>query len=523
MVQLQTFFDRSFFPVRIGREGNYASQCRTAVRWLTAYLNRPARLADLTRDTLDALGEFMQREGIGAARRETIRKRLLEMQLAAVRIGLLEAFPRGRKPQQTQEPLRRRKQPKRIEYAPGSVWEYFETVYRPQRLISAAPVTLVSARSTFRFLREWRGSDVLLHEQNDALAADFFEWLLQGGRRAVTVNGHRAQWFCVWRLAHERGVVNVEPKVRKLPEQIDEPDAWTHEEAAALIAATSALAGWPPIVGIPADPFFRALFLVAWWAALRRGSLLALRQSDVDLSSGWLSVPGASMKNRLGRRYRLGPDALDALRAIWEPRREFIFPWPWKLNRIYDYFDEVLRAAGVAPSTRRSMTKLHKWRRTVATTAAVERGMAAATALLNQSGPEVTRRYVDASKLPGNDATQFLPALSIATPTDSDLLAANRLLAAGDYCTASWRARIALERRVKGLYDRVGREFKPNRGLLANITWLFDAGLVDDPSFHQTREALHVCNEAVHGDAIGRERAVEAVGIVRAFVEGGAA
>lgn len=406
--QLSTFFERQFLPLRIGGEGAYASQCRGAIRWLTEYLERPALVSDLNHQTLDSLDDFLQQRGHGKHRRATIRKRLGSLLLTACRLGLL-APPKRPRSAPAQLPGPTLATP--VIYSQGSVWEYFETVYRPLRLTGRTKQNLDKYRSTFRFLRKWSGRDVLLTELTDQLAAEFFEWMLTC-RTAASVNGHRAQLFSVWRLAHERGKVPVEPRVRKFAECLDEPDAWSPDEARAIVAATAALADWPPIAGIPADKYFRAMMLVAWWAALRRGSLLKLRMRDVDFEGAWLNVPGRSMKNRSGRRFRLGQDALDAIRDIVEPQRELLFPWPWRIGRIYRYFDEMLRVAGVKPSTRSRMTKLHKWRRTVATVAAVERGMHAATSLLNQSGQEVTRRYVDASKLPGNDATEFLPSLT---------------------------------------------------------------------------------------------------------------
>jgi integrase len=78
------------------------------------------------------------------------------------------------------------------------------------------------------------------------------------------------------------------------------------------------------------------------------------------------------------------------------------------------HFRQILQLADVAPSHRRTMNQTHKWRRTVATLAAAHGGLTAAVALLGHSGPEMTRRYIDPTKLPGHDATQFLPGLAFA-------------------------------------------------------------------------------------------------------------
>jgi integrase len=126
-------------------------------------------------------------------------------------------------------------------------------------------------------------------------------------------------------------------------------------------------------------------------------------------------VPPDNVKNRHGKRFRLGPDAIQAIRDIWTPARELLFPMSdSNLQRMGEDFNAILRLAGIPKSRRRSMTQLHKWRRTVATMAAVNSGLPAAVALLGHSGPEITRRYIDPTRLPGNDATAFLPGLAPA-------------------------------------------------------------------------------------------------------------
>lgn len=416
LIDLQDFFERCFLPEKLhGQEGTYTSQYRTAIRWLEESIGRPPTLDDLSVGSITGLLDKLRAAGMGADHIRTLRKRIWSVWRFAYRLGVVDQYeslrPRAKG---------RRKRPgkgkpaKPVETPPadGSVWAFFEEHYRPQRMIGCAQVSIEDVRRTFRRLRDHYGRDILLEEQTDALAAEHLAWLLDSGMRAVTVNNHRATWFAVWRMAAERGLADREPKVRKLPEELDEPDAWSEEEASRIVAATDVLSDWRPICGIPADRYLRAFLLVAWWAGLRRSSLFKLRVSDVDLQTGWLHVPGTSMKNRRGRRYRLGTDAIEAIRAICTPERELLFPWEAPIDGIYNYFDELLRVAQIAPSTRRSNTKLHKWRRTVATCVAVEAGIEAASTLLNHSGAEVTRRYIDPTKLAGNDATQILPMLA---------------------------------------------------------------------------------------------------------------
>ncbi len=294
---------------------------------------------------------------------------------------------------------------------PGTVRHFFETAYRPNQLLGAVKTTIEQYRAMLRCLRDVCGSrDPMLTELNDRLASTLLEFLLKRGMRPVTVNQYRGSLLAVWRYAYDGRLVSELPRVRKLKEHREEPDAWSEEEARRIIRATDSLNYLRgPIGGIPAGRWWRGLLLVGYWTALRRGSLLKIRRSDVDLESGWLSIPPDHMKNRRGKRFRLGADAIAAIRDIWLPEREYLFPY--RKTNTNRHFALLLDLAGVPKSQRRSTSQLHKWRRTVATLVAVKAGLPAAIALLGHSGAEVTRRYIDPTRLPGNDATGILPAL----------------------------------------------------------------------------------------------------------------
>jgi hypothetical protein len=152
--------------------------------------------------------------------------------------------------------------------------------------------------------------------------------------------------------------------------------------------------------------------LTGYWSALRCGSLLKLKRRDVDLQSGWLNVRAKITKQKRGKRFRLGDDALAALRQIWHPERELLFPLSFERRAFFRRLARIIRTAGVAPSTRRAMTLMHKLRRTTATLLAAREGIHAACELLDHSSTYVTRLYIDSSKLPGCDKTKSLPVLT---------------------------------------------------------------------------------------------------------------
>ena len=414
---LLQFFHRHFVPVVLdGREGAFAGQYRTAIRWLCKATGRDATLADLSAATIDLTTQAALDAGAGQAHCGTLAKRLRSLWWFAFRIGAVPNFERAKRRWR-----KRRQQGTHAnaggsichdEAAPqeGTVWDFYRTTYAPQRLIGATAEARADYERTFRFMREHFGRDLPLSELSDATTADFLGSLTKRKRNPTTVNHHRARVLAVWRTAFDLGKISALPRIKKLKANWDEPDAWDENEAARIVEAAGNL-DLMPICGIPANKWWRAFLLVAYWTGLRRGSLLKLRRTDVNLDSGWLHVRPTGIKTRRGKRFRLGPDAIAALREIWLPEREHVFPWYGCPNSTRLYFRRILQSAGIQPSQRRSMNQTHKWRRTVATIAAQRGGLAAAVALMGHSGEEMTRRYIDPTKLPGNDATQLLPAL----------------------------------------------------------------------------------------------------------------
>jgi len=414
---LFAFFETVFCSLKLDAAGEcYTSQYRAALREFAAAIGRKPMLDDLSGENIRLFLSHLEGRGLGKARRQLLRQRLASIWLYAFTLGLVAEYEAV--PFQPRQRVANGPQPSAVEPwpepGPETLWHFFETVFHPQRLIGCAADTVGHYYITLRQLRLHYGRDIRLDELTDELAADHFGWMIARGSRRETVNSKRAHLFSIWRFALKHGLVACGPTINKLLAELDPPDAWSEEEASRIVDATAALKSWQAIGGLPANLYFRAVLLVAWWTGLRRGSLFKLRVAD--LSGEWLTVPGAAMKNKRGRRYRLGLDAVEAVKAISEPARQLLFPQPanrrTRFEWFYPYFNELLRVAEIAPSTRLCMTKLHKWRRTVATHVACSSGVEAASALLNHSGPEVTKRYIDESKLPGHDATALLPSLT---------------------------------------------------------------------------------------------------------------
>jgi integrase len=261
----------------------------------------------------------------------------------------------------------------------------------------------------FRKMRLCFGRDLRFDELGREMIVELRAYL-QETNGPVTVKKDLAGMKAVWRYANELGLAPDVPTFRRTKIPRDAPDAWSLDELSQIVAAARSI-DRPPIGGIPVREYYPALILVGWYTALRRRSLAEIRSVDVDLAGGWVNVPGSQIKNGHGMRLRIGADAIEAVRAIFDVERELLFARPRDLSTWNDHFRAIVAAAGVPPS-RRANGLFHKLRRTTVTHTAAIKGMAAAVALAGHSTQYVTERYIDPRFMPNSDATAWLPPLA---------------------------------------------------------------------------------------------------------------
>lgn len=302
--------------------------------------------------------------------------------------------------------------------APGTLRAFWLQEYLPLRpdLSRGYGEQVRAALNNFRrFLGD---REATLRDLTDRTVAGLSAWMLQAGRTPQTVNGQVGVILALWRAAYQEHLIDEPPRLRPLRRLRREPDAWTATELSEVFRSAAAEPG--RLLWWSAADWWSALLRVGFYTALRRRSLLALRLADVDLETGWIEARPEVMKNRQGKRLRLGPDAVAAVRRIWAPAdRELLFPVPWRDRRVVDRrFAAILDRVGLLDRRRRkSMGLFHKLRRTAATLVASKAGVSAASSLLGHEGHYVTKRYIDPRQMPGADMTAYLaPAAATFAP-----------------------------------------------------------------------------------------------------------
>lgn len=414
--------------------------------------------------------------------------------------------------------------------AEGTVRHFCEHVYKPTQLIGSADLVLSDYSRLMRWLHGYAGRDVRLDELSAVFVGGFLHWLLASGtRNAATVNKYRGMLMAVWRSAAERHLAPPVQRVRKLKQAFDAPDSLSRDELQRLIEAPAAIAWRKTIAGVCPIAWWRAYFLVAFYTGMRRRSLLSLRTADVNLETGVVDAAGETFKTGKGQRYILPPEAIVAVAEIIQPPRELLFARPDDRQNFHKELGKIFAAADIRPSTRRSMNKGHRIRRTIATEIAAEHGVEAAARLLGNT-PDVCRKhYIDPTRSGYSTVAASLPPL-LATPpaTPAEQLfddprraidEAHKLYRAGHLAAAAVTARVALHAHLQTLARR-HRLHAPNIGQLAtalSANEVIGRGTRDD-----IHRVLKTANRAAHGRIVSPVDVIDLVHVVQAIVAGDA-
>jgi len=266
---------------------------------------------------------------------------------------------------------------------------FFEEVYRPCRLVGCSVNTVRLYRNALQNSAKFLGRLPLLDDLSDDFVAGVMTWLLDRGRAPATANSNRRRLVALWNLAARRGLVPDWPTVPRVREPQRQPLAWTEAELSRLFAACSGVQG--RVSGVPAALWWTALHWVLWQTGERIGAILGVTWDDFD-GDCWLLVRAECRKGGTeDRLYRLGSNAVDALRQIREPERRLIFPWDRWHTHIWWHYRRILRAAGL-PTGRDC--GFHRMRKSAASH--FEAAGGDAMRMLGHSDRRVTERYLDA-------------------------------------------------------------------------------------------------------------------------------
>ncbi len=242
----------------------------------------------------------------------------------------------------------------------------------------------------------------------------------KGGKTisANTVAKDKAQLSALWTFAAKKRLVDQFPSLPRTHLVHRTPKAATVDTLEAMMAA--AATGRKKMYGrVPVVWFWRTLIRVAFETGERRGALVALRWSEVDLEGRQITFLAETRKGRSRDIVRAISQSLaDELREHRGAASDLVWQYPGKQHSMYAAWDLLRKRAGV------HVRGLHSIRKSSASYLAAAGGNASEH--LGHSNPRTTAVYLDpsivrptetaVSRLPplGGQDAQFVPDSDVA-------------------------------------------------------------------------------------------------------------
>lgn len=244
-----------------------------------------------------------------------------------------------------------------------SLSDFLHGVYVPVKM-DLQPNHVDQISISIRLFERWAGQTVLLKDLSEDLLRRFLsQYRLE--HSPATVNAKRAQLLALWQCAYDEELIGLPPRRKKVPRAKEPepiPEAWTAEEVGKILAAASRTVG--QIEGIPTPAWWKSLLLVFYDTGERRNAVFSVDSNEIDLNH--CSILFSHRKGGRRRRASLHVETVAACRAIHDPERSRMWPWPFSREALDKRFRAILKAAGVSYG-RKAGGLFHKMRRTSGT------------------------------------------------------------------------------------------------------------------------------------------------------------
>jgi integrase len=274
--------------------------------------------------------------------------------------------------------------------------EFFESIYRPLRLLNRSVRTDQLFRYTIRLFAVTLGRPATLADLTDIVVAKHLSKLLADGRRPAGVNKERRQLVALWNLAAKKRLVDQFPVLPTVHEPEQLPKAWTTEELWRLRMSCNMQTG--DYCGIPAARWWLAMHHVLFSTGERITAVMRMRWRDVTGSV--VVFPAEHRKgSKRASVATLTTAAVESLEMIRQPVRDLVFPWQYQSSYIYNVYKQILQRAELESDSR---SMFHRMRRTHATHLKAAGGDP--TTSLGHQSAATTAKYIDPRLLPGNVA-----------------------------------------------------------------------------------------------------------------------
>lgn len=299
-----------------------------------------------------------------------------------------------------------------------NVRELLVGTYAPLRGLTPRSVTIYEGTIThwMRFL----GREPTLDDFEDIAVARFLQW--ETGRAwkgkpvsANTIAKHKATLIALWSFAAKKGLVRQAPSLPPSKLVHRTPKAATVDVLEAMIAA--AASGRKRRYGnLPVAWFWRTLIRCAFETGERRGALIALRWSEVNLETCQITFLAETRKGRQRDIVRsISQTLANELRQHQGPPNALVWNYPGKPNSLYGAWNCIRKRAKV------DVRGLHSVRKASASYLAAAGGNPSEH--LGHANPRVTAAYLDPTIVrPRETAVSLLPTLRMDDPMAAEFI-----------------------------------------------------------------------------------------------------
>ena len=283
-----------------------------------------------------------------------------------------------------------------------TVQAFYVQTYQPLRLLGKAPSTAQDYGYALGHFCRIVG-DLNLDDIDDVAMAEFARGLLET-QKPPTASKYLREMGAVLRFAAKKHVLAIVPEIPKLREDLASPRAFLIDEVTAILGAARQQRG--SIAEVAARDWWESLILTLYDCGGRIEAVIATPTAQIDLASGWITLPAENQKQHRGQVLRLHPDTIAACERIWDAERERMWPWPYCRETLFVRFRRILKQADVF-TWKGTGSLFHRLRKSCASYAAAA-GLDPQVQM-GHSSSAVTARYLDERIVRRTHAADVLP------------------------------------------------------------------------------------------------------------------
>ncbi len=278
---------------------------------------------------------------------------------------------------------------------------WFESVYAVTYEAGCRPRTLEEYRVS---LGKWKAftDDPPLDAIDSLMLGRFKAWLLESEQLArATVNKHLRHVHAILGKAgppgpgnrDAAGLIATSPWTKPLKELERLPRS-VESDVLGSIYQASRFAHYPELEDIKAADWWRALMVLAYTSGFRRGALMSLVWSQVDVANREFRI--AAEDDKCGRERRKPLHRLAVVHLVKIRTADGrVFPWPHSMTTFYRQWHRIQIKADIE---RADHIKLHDLKRTCGSIAAELGSAFAVQKLLDHGSVRTSQLYVNPTK-----------------------------------------------------------------------------------------------------------------------------